>query len=158
MLRPELSTGPLGCEWVSLRCLLWPSLSTTLTAVWGSASSTSSHKPPTSGVSQGSSEERIDSSQGAQCPRGAHSPQDSLGAPHGKGESQSCVSGLGGVPAGAQAVYTVGQSKDPAMQNLRFPKGWGPYSGRGCPGHHVRMPILSVCSGQARGYASFWSR
>lgn len=28
-----------------------------------------------------------------------------------------------GVPAGAQAVCTVGQSKDPAMQNLRFPKG-----------------------------------
>lgn len=63
-----------------------------------------------------------------------------------------------GVPGGAQAVCTVGHSKNTAMQDLMTPQDWGPYSGCGCPGHHVRMPVLYVGNGQVRGYAIFGFR
>lgn len=74
-------------------------------------------------------------------------PQDSQGDPHGKGKSENCTSVWEDVPGGAQAVCIVGHSKNTTMQDLMTPQGWGPYSGCGCPGHHVRMPVLYVGNG-----------
>lgn len=42
------------------------------------------------------------------------------------------------VPGGAQAVCTVGHSKDTEMQHLMIPQSWRPYSGGGCS---VRMLV-----------------